>query len=76
MQTKRLALYVWNGGMTNVRIPEFMESDVSTWNDVDKYFTKRNFHPNDIWKKFLNQIRSKTINNNPINQTMQNQMDA
>ncbi len=52
-----------------------MES-VIIWNDVDEYFTERNFHHDDIQKKFVNQIRVKTINNNPTDPTKQNQVDT
>ncbi len=76
MLPKTLALYECNGRISNVGITDFMESDVNTWNNVDKYFTKWNLHPDDIQLKFFNQIRGKTLNNNPIVPTMQNQVDT
>ncbi len=65
MHPQILVLHKWKGFLHKSGVPKFMDKSVSCWDDVASNFFKVQVHPDDIEVKFLNLIRSSSLNSTP-----------
>ncbi len=71
-----LVIHQWDGSVSKLGVPLFVESDIQFWNDVVSHFSRVIFDPKEVEIKFLNQVRGSTLNNAPIESTTRSNVDG
>ncbi len=71
-----LIMHQWDGSVSKLGVPLFVESDIQFWNNVASHISRVIFDPKEVEIKFLNQVRGSTVNNAPIESTTTNNVDG
>ncbi len=64
--SETLIIHQWDGHVSKLGVPLFVESDIKCWNDVASHFNRAVLDPKQVEIEFLNQDKGITANNAPI----------
>ncbi len=71
-----MVIHQWNGSVSKLGVPLFVELNIKSWNDVASHFIRVAFDPKELEIKFLNQIQGSMVNNATIDPTTRSNVDG